>query len=81
MHQLLFIKYKDETDTYKLFRHNYWYEMKTISDEYPVLEMPSGNSLMNLLDIVLLLYHLSSHTQLSKVCRYHCTSVGMVFCF
>ncbi|KAK3102538.1 hypothetical protein FSP39_012050 [Pinctada imbricata] len=36
--------------------------------DYPALEMPSGNSLMTLLDMVLLLYHLSSHTQLSKMC-------------
>ncbi|XP_061187655.1 E3 ubiquitin-protein ligase RNF123-like isoform X2 [Saccostrea echinata] len=39
-----------------------------VSTDYPPLEMPSGNSLMDLLDVIVLLYHLSSHAQISKMC-------------
>lgn len=35
--------------------------------DYPPMEMPSGNSLMELLDVIVLLYNLSSHDQLFKV--------------
>ncbi|XP_055999540.1 E3 ubiquitin-protein ligase RNF123-like isoform X2 [Ostrea edulis] len=38
------------------------------STDYPPLEMPSGNSLMDLLDVIVLLYRLSSHAQISKMC-------------
>jgi len=37
------------------------------SIEYPKLEMPSGNTLMDLLDGVMLLYHIAAHKQLGKV--------------
>ncbi|XP_078339872.1 E3 ubiquitin-protein ligase RNF123-like isoform X1 [Crassostrea virginica] len=39
-----------------------------VSKDYPPMEMPSGNSLMELLDVIVLLYHLSSHAQISKMC-------------
>jgi len=38
--------------------------------DYPVPEMPSGNTLMDMLDGVMLLYHSAAHKQLSKVCSF-----------
>lgn len=38
-----------------------------VSKDYPPMEMPSGNSLMELLDVIVLLYNLSSHDQLFKM--------------
>ncbi|KAI8771579.1 G-protein coupled receptor 126 [Biomphalaria glabrata] len=38
------------------------------TEEYPKLEMPSGNSLLDLLDCVVLLYHIAAHKQLGKMC-------------
>lgn len=42
--------------------------------DYPPMEMPSGNSLMELLDVIVLLYNLSSHDQLFKVSCFTLTS-------
>lgn len=39
------------------------------SDEYPPLEMPSGNSLMELLDGLVMMYHIAAHKQLGKMCN------------
>lgn len=39
------------------------------------MEMPSGNSLMELLDVIVLLYNLSSHDQLFKVSCFTLTSL------
>ncbi|XP_041349539.1 E3 ubiquitin-protein ligase RNF123-like [Gigantopelta aegis] len=36
--------------------------------EYPDREMPSGNTLMRLLDSLVLLYHIAAHKQLGKMC-------------
>ncbi|XP_059139447.1 E3 ubiquitin-protein ligase RNF123-like [Physella acuta] len=41
---------------------------KPSEDFYPKLEMPSGNSLLDLLDCVVLLYHVAAHKQLGKMC-------------
>lgn len=38
-------------------------------NEYPATEMPSGNTLMELLDGVMLLYHFVAHKQLGKVSK------------
>ena len=45
------------------------YDNMVLFSDYPPMEMPSGNSLMELLDVIVLLYHLSSHAQISKVSR------------
>ena len=37
-------------------------------DNYPPLEMPSGNSLQEMLDAVVVMYHIAAHKQLGKVC-------------
>lgn len=39
-----------------------------LTEDYPRLEMPSGNSLLELLDAVVLLYHIAAHKQLGKMC-------------
>ncbi|XP_063432612.1 E3 ubiquitin-protein ligase RNF123-like isoform X2 [Mytilus trossulus] len=39
------------------------------SDDYPPLEMPSGNSLMELLDGLVMMYHIAAHKQLGKRCN------------
>ena len=39
------------------------------TDDYPSLEMPSGNSLMELLDGLVMMYHISAHKQLGKMCN------------
>lgn len=44
------------------------------TDDYPKLEMPSGNSLLELLDSVVLLYHIAAHKQLGKVFVMICLS-------
>ncbi|KAJ8302173.1 hypothetical protein KUTeg_021160 [Tegillarca granosa] len=36
-------------------------------DAYPEIEMPSGNSLMELLDGIIILYHTGAHKQLAKM--------------
>lgn len=41
-----------------------------IADDYPPLEMPSGNSLMELLDGLVMMYHIAAHKQLGKVVRH-----------
>ncbi|VDH90317.1 Kip1 ubiquitination-promoting complex protein 1 [Mytilus galloprovincialis] len=38
-------------------------------DDYPPLEMPSGNSLMELLDGLVMMYHIAAHKQLGKRCN------------
>ncbi|KAH9496305.1 hypothetical protein Btru_010563 [Bulinus truncatus] len=43
-------------------------ETAKLNEEYPKLEMPSGNSLLDLLDCVVLLYHIAAHKQLGKMC-------------
>ncbi|XP_060567835.1 E3 ubiquitin-protein ligase RNF123-like [Ruditapes philippinarum] len=40
---------------------------KSASIEYPSTEMPSGNTLMELLDGVMMLYHIAAHKQLGKM--------------
>ncbi|XP_035827720.1 E3 ubiquitin-protein ligase RNF123 [Aplysia californica] len=40
----------------------------SVGEDYPRLEMPSGNSLQDLLDAVVLLYHIAAHKQLGKMC-------------
>lgn len=50
--------------------------------DYPPMEMPSGNSLMELLDVIVLLYNLSSHDQLFKVsCLTLALCIMLVFFF
>ncbi|XP_046554728.1 E3 ubiquitin-protein ligase RNF123-like isoform X1 [Haliotis rubra] len=38
------------------------------TEVYPEPEMPSGNSLMKLLDSLIILYHIAAHKQLGKMC-------------
>ncbi|XP_053378439.1 E3 ubiquitin-protein ligase RNF123-like [Mercenaria mercenaria] len=40
---------------------------KSAKSDYPATEMPSGNTLMELLDGVMLLYHIAAHRQLGKM--------------
>ncbi|XP_064604806.1 LOW QUALITY PROTEIN: E3 ubiquitin-protein ligase RNF123-like [Liolophura sinensis] len=42
----------------------------SLATSYPDLEMPSGNSLMELLDGLIILYHIAAHKQLSKTCTF-----------
>lgn len=45
--------------------------VKESGDEYPPREMPSGNSLMEFLDGLVVLYHSAAHKQLSKMWILH----------
>lgn len=42
-------------------------EQPTVSGDYPSTEMPTGNSLMEILDGIMLLYHVAAHKQLGKM--------------